>query len=111
LFFFFFQAEDGIRDATVTGVQTCALPILSERYFRLCWLQQSVFRPAGRGHWGYELVIHDAGYVRHRSHWPQGTVADRLGGHGGEIGRASCRERGWGCGGAGAWVGERGRMR
>src|SRR5438128_9815988 len=25
--FFFFQAEDGIRDATVTGVQTCALPI------------------------------------------------------------------------------------
>src|SRR6266542_7036160 len=26
-YFFFFQAEDGIRDATVTGVQTCALPI------------------------------------------------------------------------------------
>src|SRR2546430_3261486 len=26
--FFFFQAEDGIRDLTVTGVQTCALPIL-----------------------------------------------------------------------------------
>src|SRR6267143_5919741 len=25
--FFFFQAEDGIRDGTVTGVQTCALPI------------------------------------------------------------------------------------
>src|SRR5689334_24656875 len=25
---FFFQAEDGIRDGTVTGVQTCALPIL-----------------------------------------------------------------------------------
>src|SRR2546430_7221003 len=28
LSFFFFQAEDGIRDLTVTGVQTCALPIL-----------------------------------------------------------------------------------
>src|SRR5207245_3399527 len=28
ILFFFFQAEDGIRDATVTGVQTCALPIL-----------------------------------------------------------------------------------
>src|SRR5256885_10849247 len=28
-FFFFFQAEDGIRDYKVTGVQTCALPI--------CW--------------------------------------------------------------------------
>src|SRR2546430_3004990 len=27
--FFFFQAEDGIRDLTVTGVQTCALPIFS----------------------------------------------------------------------------------
>src|SRR2546430_2242286 len=30
-FFFFFQAEDGIRDLTVTGVQTCALPIWSAR--------------------------------------------------------------------------------
>src|SRR2546430_9050043 len=30
-FFFFFQAEDGIRDLTVTGVQTCALPIWIER--------------------------------------------------------------------------------
>src|SRR6266478_8165574 len=30
-FFFFFQAEDGIRDLTVTGVQTCALPI--------CWVE------------------------------------------------------------------------
>src|SRR5437867_6422747 len=29
-FFFFFQAEDGIRDRTVTGVQTCALPIFIE---------------------------------------------------------------------------------
>src|SRR5476649_2510448 len=28
LFIFFFQAEDGIRDHCVTGVQTCALPIL-----------------------------------------------------------------------------------
>src|SRR3712207_1798954 len=28
MFFFFFQAEDGIRDIGVTGVQTCALPIL-----------------------------------------------------------------------------------
>src|SRR6266481_9043861 len=28
-FFFFFRAGDGIRDGTVTGVQTCALPILA----------------------------------------------------------------------------------
>src|SRR5690606_39378360 len=32
--FFFFQAEDGIRDFHVTGVQTCALPILS-------WIQRT----------------------------------------------------------------------
>src|SRR5256885_1162380 len=31
-FFFFFQAEDGIRDYKVTGVQTCALPIFDEAY-------------------------------------------------------------------------------
>ena len=31
-FFFFFQAEDGIRDTSVTGVQTCALPI----YHKIC---------------------------------------------------------------------------
>src|SRR5688500_19093439 len=30
--FFFFQAEDGIRDYKVTGVQTCALPILARRF-------------------------------------------------------------------------------
>src|SRR5260370_3195822 len=30
-FFFFFQAEDGIRDSSVTGVQTCALPIVAQR--------------------------------------------------------------------------------
>ena len=29
---FFFQAEDGIRDRLVTGVQTCALPILLTNY-------------------------------------------------------------------------------
>src|SRR5437868_12947166 len=29
-FFFFFQAEDGIRDRNVTGVQTCALPISTQ---------------------------------------------------------------------------------
>src|SRR2546427_6786968 len=42
---FFFQAEDGIRDLTVTGVQTCALPIYwgGCRWCRvMCW-----WRPAG----------------------------------------------------------------
>src|SRR5437016_7224310 len=35
-FFFFFQAEDGIRDWSVTGVQTCALPIWSCLRRRFC---------------------------------------------------------------------------
>src|SRR6267143_3573439 len=33
-FFFFFQAEDGIRGGTVTGVQTCALPISLAQWHR-----------------------------------------------------------------------------
>src|SRR2546430_10782772 len=33
-FCFFFQAEDGIRDLTVTGVQTCALPICDSIYMQ-----------------------------------------------------------------------------
>src|SRR5207253_3674033 len=32
-YYFFFQAEDGIRDGHVTGVQTCALPILDTSAF------------------------------------------------------------------------------
>src|SRR5256714_1348624 len=37
-FFFFFQAEDGIRDKLVTGVQTCALPIFaSDGAGGYCW--------------------------------------------------------------------------
>src|SRR5437763_3402910 len=35
LLFFFFQAEDGIRDTSVTGVQTCALPISEEDVLEL----------------------------------------------------------------------------
>src|SRR3989449_9317578 len=35
--FFFFQAEDGIRDVAVTGVQTCALPISSQQRAKQAW--------------------------------------------------------------------------
>src|SRR5260370_12096439 len=42
-FFFFFQAEDGIRDSSVTGVQTCALPISSSVLAELAgWLEASM---------------------------------------------------------------------
>src|SRR2546430_8947896 len=44
--FFFFQAEDGIRDLTVTGVQTCALPIslaiCTALYLALGWMLTGV---------------------------------------------------------------------
>src|SRR5207248_7018238 len=50
LFFFFFQAEDGIRDRTVTGVQTCALPIsihaLATGNYRTAYLFSLVAWPA-----------------------------------------------------------------
>src|SRR5690349_23444604 len=46
--FFFFQAEDGIRDLYVTGVQTCALPISITKDPDLVWIP-SRWRPtAGR---------------------------------------------------------------
>src|SRR5688572_30962979 len=61
--FFFFQAEDGIRDLTVTGVQTCALPICRSTAWRPgdedrgrrrrhvdAWRSDPVSR-AGRGRW------------------------------------------------------------
>src|SRR5438270_13388292 len=44
--YFFFQAEDGIRDLTVTGVQTCALPILiAEGGREVGLLAQRFFHP------------------------------------------------------------------
>src|SRR5699024_12111785 len=49
---FFFQAEDGIRDRNVTGVQTCALPICNECFFRdlpLASISQITLRMDGRG--------------------------------------------------------------
>src|SRR6266487_2608868 len=51
-FFFFFQAEDGIRDGRVTGVQTCALPISTEQ--ALGYLEDHV--GARRGHGGCDYV-------------------------------------------------------
>src|SRR4051794_30072563 len=78
--FFFFQAEDGIRDGRVTGVQTCALPILQY------WAAVSTDRVrAGRWSWGSAR--------RHRRR----PVIDRAcvrACYADEIGRASCRERG-----------------
>src|SRR2546426_4649558 len=53
MYFFFFQAEDGIRDYKVTGVQTCALPIS----------------------WGADIVLkrHDHNYERFAPQRADGT--------------------------------------
>src|SRR5690348_18230921 len=54
-YFFFFQAEDGIRDGRVTGVQTCALPI---------WLEQhrlALRHAVGHGHARRRLEGHFRG--------------------------------------------------
>src|SRR2546422_2093217 len=45
-FFFFFQAEDGIRDVAVTGVQTCALPISRQGRAQPAGCSRLSLRPA-----------------------------------------------------------------
>src|SRR5438874_10371963 len=47
--FFFFQAEDGIRDLYVTGVQTCALPISTLVSAGVGWFR--------RRFWGWALAV------------------------------------------------------
>src|SRR5690606_39708297 len=80
--FFFFQAEDGIRDFHVTGVQTCALPISRPVGG---WVRSFPRRPSSR---------------RRGSPWSGGGTGRRRGGRPSsrgtrarwEIGRASCRK-------------------
>ena len=66
---FFFQAEDGIRDYKVTGVQTCALPI------QLVSIKSGGSAATRNGHYK-----------------KRGAAAARIGKNK-KIGRASCRER------------------
>src|SRR5699024_11814626 len=94
---FFFQAEDGIRDRNVTGVQTCALPISDQ----VKELQQDVesTRPvidkinallSSSGFTSFHLVESDE--------FANGYKLARESGEVKQIGRASCRERvgmGW----------------
>src|SRR5690606_40686791 len=92
--FFFFQAEDGIRDFHVTGVQTCALPICHGPTARSAPLiQPEEAAEAEEGgislHWMVAAVLlvvivwFNTGVFGVRPVLVQ------------EIGRASCRERGW----------------
>src|SRR5437868_13945486 len=76
-FFFFFQAEDGIRDRNVTGVQTCALPISS---------RNGVAGECG----GRPVPLGPPAQARAYTHQPSRPAVWTAR----EIGRASCRERG-----------------
>src|SRR5690606_41161480 len=92
--FFFFQAEDGIRDFHVTGVQTCALPIFDglrdifinfkleiyNRWGKLLWIGDNN-KPDWNGYVGEGIGSKLA---------PDGTYFYIL--YLNEIGRASCRE-------------------
>src|SRR5437773_3986735 len=95
-YFFFFQAEDGIRDRDVTGVQTCALPISSSRVCRTRRVRRrgrdtrrrySASSAANAA--GLRLEARQAG-----SNAPTSAAV--------KIGRASCRERVESAGGGGS---------
>src|SRR2546430_13741919 len=55
--FFFFQAEDGIRDLTVTGVQTCALPISTPSCIGMVLLSHGIFSFGADARESYERMI------------------------------------------------------
>src|SRR2546430_9574216 len=88
LFFFFFQAEDGIRDLTVTGVQTCALPICgSTSMLDVRQAEQLVFTAAS-----------EVPSLEQQIEQEENFISTILGNNPaavprGQIGRASCRER------------------
>src|SRR2546429_4269375 len=87
--FFFFQAEDGIRDVAVTGVQTCALPILETlRTYRWPVEEPPGAPPVPNGPVGGRRPL-DAGAAVS----PAAPNANVLVTRKFEIGRASCRER------------------
>src|SRR5699024_11599943 len=93
IWLFFFQAEDGIRDRNVTGVQTCALPICRGST-QVGWEQAN--QPLPSGNW--DVVSASALPYDANSACPaeitraqMDEIRDAF-----EIGRASCRERGEG---------------
>src|SRR5699024_11768324 len=85
--FFFFQAEDGIRDRNVTGVQTCALPISRARPSATAGTSQRC-RVTSRP-WPTVWPVSRT-RARHswRWPWPKSTPPPAP-----ETGRASCKER------------------
>src|SRR5687767_15326592 len=89
IFSFFFQAEDGIRDKLVTGVQTCALPILSGKF--------GVTAVTGHGDIAEPETSKALMQVAFKEFKRLDALVVNAGTHAagmlGKIGRASCRER------------------
>src|SRR5439155_16656826 len=81
---FFFQAEDGIRDGHVTGVQTCALPILAAT---ACLILPSCAYQRNQASCGGQPTRQCSCAGRHLG------CASRSPPPAAQIGRASCRER------------------
>src|SRR5437763_4536840 len=89
---FFFQAEDGIRATSVTGVQTCALPISRDDHATRASEHQAT--EAARAARGVGGMLGCPGRVIVAS-TPTDQFDRRTVAVGPQIGRASCRERVW----------------
>src|SRR5207244_8968791 len=93
---FFFQAEDGIRDDLVTGVQTCALPIYGSGKV-VCSTGLCGPEPGGHRRCGAALGIYSSSAVGSLGMMlimpPDTQNSSSSTGLMREIGRASCRER------------------
>src|SRR2546430_7559322 len=88
-YFFFFQAEDGIRDLTVTGVQTCALPILEIIRSQTTRGGTQIDLTFGwKGDMLRSLQLVQAAMEEVRPSLPPDSRMEAR-----QIGRASCRER------------------
>src|SRR5690606_39289995 len=83
---FFFQAEDGIRDFHVTGVQTCALPISVATVLSIMLKKGLAKRSRGPNGWIWSANVSRGATAR--------QMVDKILNHVfAEIGRASCRDR------------------
>src|SRR5260370_22056302 len=89
-YIFFFQAEDGIRDSSVTGVQTCALPI-SSLSLRVATLNDAKFWIDAMN-CGAVIKMFVDEFLESLDHLRR-DVWIKLDHDAAKIGRASCRER------------------